>query len=121
MVSDLVGFDPAQPLLFVLLRKLPPLFPIHKIISAWYQGREYWFQPLPKTADLAYSVLVYSYSFAYTVEPRYLELAYFELPPISKWKSGPCFNMKLWQQIQNNVEKRGAISPLFHIILYIYF
>ena len=29
-----------------------------------------------------------------TVEPRYLELAYFELPLISKWKSGPYFNMK---------------------------
>ena len=28
-----------------------------------------------------------------TVEPRYLELAYFELPHISKWKYGPCFNM----------------------------
>ena len=35
----------------------------------------------------------------YTVEPRYLELAYFELPLISKWKSGPCFNMKLWQHV----------------------
>ena len=34
-----------------------------------------------------------------TVEPRYLELAYFELPLISKWKSGPSFNMKLWQQV----------------------
>ena len=34
-----------------------------------------------------------------TVEPRYLELAYFELPLISKWKSGPFFNMKLWQQV----------------------
>ena len=34
-----------------------------------------------------------------TVEPRYLELAYFELPLISKWKSGPCFNIKLWQQV----------------------
>ena len=33
----------------------------------------------------------------YTVEPRYLELAYFELPLISKWNS--CFNMKLWQQV----------------------
>ena len=33
-----------------------------------------------------------------TVEPRYLELACFELPLISKWKFGPCFNMKLWQQ-----------------------
>ena len=30
-----------------------------------------------------------------TVEPRYLELAYLELPLISKRKSGPCFNMKL--------------------------
>ena len=37
--------------------------------------------------------------FAGTVEPRYLELAYFELLLISKWKSGPCFNMKLWQQV----------------------
>ena len=35
----------------------------------------------------------------HTVEPRYLELAYFELPLISKWKSCPCFNMKLWQQV----------------------
>ena len=34
-----------------------------------------------------------------TVEPRYLELAYFELLLISKWKSGPCFNMKLWEQV----------------------
>ena len=35
----------------------------------------------------------------YTVEPRYVELAYFELPLISKWKSDPCFNMQLWQQV----------------------
>ena len=34
-----------------------------------------------------------------TVEPRYLEHVYFELPLISKWKSVPCFNMKLWQQV----------------------
>ena len=34
-----------------------------------------------------------------TVEPRYLEFAYFELPLISKWKSSPCFNMKLGQQV----------------------
>ena len=34
-----------------------------------------------------------------TVNSRYFELAYFELPLISKWKSGPCFNMKLWQQV----------------------
>ena len=39
------------------------------------------------------------YIHIYTVEPRYLELAYFELPLISNWKSGPCFNMKLWQQV----------------------
>ena len=38
-------------------------------------------------------------SVKYTVEPRYLELAYFELPLISKWKSGPYFNMKIWQQV----------------------
>ena len=37
--------------------------------------------------------------FKTTVEPRYLEFAYFELPLISKWKSGPCFNMKIWQQV----------------------
>ena len=40
-----------------------------------------------------------SYVFANTVDSRYLELAYFELPLISKWKSGPCFNKKLWQQV----------------------
>ena len=34
-----------------------------------------------------------------TVEPRYLELAYFELPLISKWKSSPCLNTKRWQQV----------------------
>ena len=34
-----------------------------------------------------------------TVKPCYLELSYFELPLTSKWKSGPCFNMKLWQQV----------------------
>ena len=34
-----------------------------------------------------------------SVEPRYLELVYFELLFISKWKSGPCFNMKLWQKV----------------------
>ena len=54
-----------------------------------------------------------------TVGPRYLELAYFELPLISKWKSGPCFETmttgsKMW--------KRGEIAPpLFYIILYIFF
>ena len=60
----------------------------------------------------------------YTVEPRYLELAYFELPLISKWKSGPCFNMKLWQQ-NKIMWKRGEIAPkeqflLFSTLFYIY-
>ena len=45
------------------------------------------------------STSVFSVLYTYTVEPRYLELAYLELPRISKWKSGPCFNMKLWQQV----------------------
>ena len=62
---------------------------------------------------------------SYTVEPRYLELAYFELPLISKWKSGPCFNMKL--TTGNKIMwKRGEIAPkeqfLFFstILLYIF-
>ena len=45
------------------------------------------------------SVIVDVSLYLYTVEPRYLELAYFELPIISKWNSGPCYNMKLWQQV----------------------
>ena len=60
-----------------------------------------------------------------TVEPRYLELAYFELPLISKWKSGPCFNMKLWQPGNKIMWKRGEIAPqeqflLFSALFYIY-
>ena len=35
----------------------------------------------------------------FTQTTKTLELAYFELPLISKWNSGPCFNMKLWQQV----------------------
>ena len=31
----------------------------------------------------------------YTVDLRYLDLAYLELPLISKWNSGPCFNMAI--------------------------
>ena len=42
----------------------------------------------------AFAMRVYKW-----VEPRYLELAYFEWPLISKWKSSPCFNTKLWQQV----------------------
>ena len=56
-----------------------------------------------------------------TVEPRYLKLAYFELPLISKWKSGPYFNMKIWQQVKNNVEKRRKEQfLLFSTLFYIY-
>ena len=33
---------------------------------------------------------------AYTVDSRYLELAYLEKPLISKWKSGPCFNTEIY-------------------------
>ena len=32
---------------------------------------------------------------SYTVDARYLDLAYLELPLISKWNSGPCFNMEI--------------------------
>ena len=75
-------------------------------------GRDYWHGGRADISNLVN-----------TVEPRYLELAYFEFPLISKWKSGPCFNMKLWQQITKIMGKRGeiAISPLFNIIIYIYF
>ena len=31
----------------------------------------------------------------YTVDSRYLKFAYLEKPLISKWKSGPCFNMEI--------------------------
>ena len=58
-----------------------------------------------------------------TVEPRYLELAYFELLLISKRKSGPCFNMKLWQQVSKlcgKEEKLLLFSTLFFIYIYIY-
>ena len=34
----------------------------------------------------------------YTVDCRYLELAYLELPLVSKWKSGPCFTTEIYQQ-----------------------
>ena len=44
-------------------------------------------------------IKIKKFSSRYIVESRYLELAYFELPLMSKWKSGPCFNMKLWQRV----------------------
>ena len=55
-----------------------------------------------------------------TVEPRYLELTYFELTLISKWKSGPCFNMKLWQQVTKLCGKEEQFL-LFSTLFYIYF
>ena len=62
----------------------------------------------------------------YTVEPRYLELAYFKLPLISKWKSGPYFNMKLWQQVTKYCGKeeklllRSNFSSFPHYFIYIF-
>ena len=37
-------------------------------------------------------------AYPYTVDSRYLELAYLEKPLISMWKSGPCFNTEIYQQ-----------------------
>ena len=34
-----------------------------------------------------------------TVDSRYLDFAHREQPLISKWKSGPCLNMEIWQQV----------------------
>ena len=36
-----------------------------------------------------------STDWAYTVNSRYLDLAYLEKPLISKWNSGPCLNMEI--------------------------
>ena len=33
--------------------------------------------------------------FVFTVDSRYFDLAYLEQQFISKWKSGPCLNMKI--------------------------
>ena len=42
--------------------------------------------------------------FVYTADSHYLKLAYLEQPLISKWKSCPCLNMKIKQQVKNIVE-----------------
>ena len=34
---------------------------------------------------------------ANTVNSRYLDFPYLELPLNSKWKTGPCFNTEIWQ------------------------
>ena len=49
--------------------------------------------------DTPFPSYILSYAFTIYSRTRYLELAYFELPLISKWKSSPCFNMKLWRQV----------------------
>ena len=66
----------------------------------------------------------YKSIYQHAVEPRYLELAYFELPLISKWKSGPCFNMKLWQPVTKYCGKeeklllRSNFSSFPHYFIY---
>ena len=57
-----------------------------------YLQVEYGERPVQNSGSTTITITIYPID---TVEPRYLELAYFELPLISKWKSGPCFNMKL--------------------------
>ena len=37
----------------------------------------------------------YVIALSYTVDPRYLDFDYLELPLISKRKSGPCFNTEI--------------------------
>ena len=44
------------------------------------------------------------------VEPRDLELAYFELPLISKWNMVPVLTWNYDNRLQNNVEKRRNCS-----------
>ena len=75
------------------------------------------FNPRIKGVSSFLSVMLFPFTLqnGNTVEPRYLELAYFELPLISKWKSGPCFNMKLWQQV---TKQCGKSFP--HYFIYIF-
>ena len=66
----------------------------------------------------------YKSIYQHTVELRYLELAYFELPLISKWKSGPCFNIILWQPVTKYCGKeeksllRSNFSSFPHYFIY---
>ena len=81
------------PIVLLLTQGL--LFPSR--ITHCFEGEELYFlrtAPMVKKQNILYWCLFT----ANTVEPRFLELAYFELPLISKWKSGPCFNMKLWHR-----------------------
>ena len=54
----------------------------------------------------------------FTVEPRYLELAYIELPLISKWKSGPYFNHETMATGNKIMWKRGEIAPKEQFLLF---
>ena len=53
------------------------------------------------------------FSFVITVDSRYLDLSYLESPLISKWKSGPCFNMGNLTPGNKILWNRGEIAPNF--------
>ena len=44
-----------------------------------------------------------------TVDSRYLVFAYLEIPLISKWKSGPFLNIKIYQQVTKYFEKEEKL------------
>ena len=44
-----------------------------------------------------------------TVDSRYLDYAYLEYPLISKWKSGPSFNMEFQQKVTKNFGKEEKL------------
>ena len=52
-----------------------------------------WVFPKCASKRTSFHVAIYIYSRLSLSRTRYLEL-----PLISKWKSGPCFNMKLWRE-----------------------
>ena len=61
-----------------------------------------------------------------TVDSRLLDLAYLEQPLISKWKSGPCSNMGIYQQvskycgIEEKLFQRSNFSSFPQYFQYIY-
>ena len=44
-----------------------------------------------------------------TVDSRYLDPAYLEQPLIPKWKSGPCSNIEIEQQVSKYCEKEEKL------------
>ena len=80
----------------------------------------FFFSSFGTSGSLWILIMIFQGNFTYTVEPRYLELAYFELPLISKWKSGPCLNMKLWQQVTKQCGKEENFSSFPYYFIYIY-